>query len=218
MIGVQTCALPILGKNAEMLKRLFKEYREYVAGSNNGHAKDRYNAFVYRYMVEAYAGSRAIAAKLGITKETVWNYTDRCIDEMLVLCMGIPAAGQPVDKRIAVRVLASGSRMFQNLAGGYVLQLFPGRKQSQAVRHGREITGEVMQYFAEAVEAYLDYCRDRHACIDTDIRKAGVLERCLAGVPPAAIAKEFGCCEGTIYTDIRENEMRLAAMLFAREE
>lgn len=205
------------GKDAEILIRLFKEYREYVAESSDGHAKDRYNAFVYRYMAEAYWGSRAIASKLGVTKDTVWNYINRCFDEMLVLCMGIPAAGRPTDKRIAVRVLVSGNRMFQSMAGGYVLQLFPGRRQGQAVRQGREITGDIMQYFAGAVEAYLDYCRDSHACIGTDIRKAGVLERCLAGVPPAAIAKEFGCCESTVYADMRENEKRLAAMLFDSE-
>lgn len=40
------------------------------------------------------------------------------------------------------------------------------------------------------------------------------MEKCLAGVPIAAIAEEYGCCESTVYADIRENERRLAAMMF----
>ena len=71
-----------------------------------------------------------------------------------------------------------------------------------------------MARFADAVEAYSGYCNDKHTCIDTDIRKAEILEKCLAGIRPAAIAEEYGCCESTVYADIRENERRLAAMLF----
>ena len=36
------------GRNAEALKRLLGEYREYVSICNDEHAKDRYNAFVYQ--------------------------------------------------------------------------------------------------------------------------------------------------------------------------
>lgn len=71
-----------------------------------------------------------------------------------------------------------------------------------------------MRQFAEAVKVYSDYCTDEKNYIDTDIRKAGILEKCLAGIPAAALAEEYGCCEGMIYADIKENEKRLAVMLF----
>ena len=203
------------GRDAEALKRLLGEYREYVSCCHDGHAKDRYNAFVYRYMVEVHVGSRAIAAKLGVVKETVLNYIDRCMDEILMLCMGMPAAVEPPeDKEAAVCMLIDGSRLFRGMAGDYVLCLFPGKRERAAVEHGRQLTKDVMGRFADAARAYSQYCNDVHTRIDTDIRKAGILEKCLAGVPPAAIAKEYGCCEGTVYSDIRENERRLAAMLF----
>lgn len=203
------------GRNGEVLKRLVMEYREYISCCHDGGAKGRYNAFAYRYMVGEHVGSRAIAAKLGVVKETVYNYTDRCIDEMLALCMGIPAAGEHLgSKEKVVRALVGNSRLLQGMAGEYVLLIFPGRRQGQAVERGREITGDVLRQFAGAVEAYLGYCRDRHTHINTDIRKAGVLEMCIDGVSPAAIAEEYGCCESTVYADIRENEKRLAAMLF----
>lgn len=61
---------------------------------------------------------------------------------------------------------------------------------------------------------YFGYYNDQYTRIDTDIRKAEILEKCISGVPPAAIAEEYGGCESTIYADIREDERRLAAMLF----
>lgn len=202
------------GRNAEALKRLLKEYREYVSCCHDEHAKDRYNALVYRYMVDVHIGSRAIAAKLGVARETVLNYIDRCMDEMLVLCMGMPAAGTPGHREAVVRMLVDGNKFFHDMAGDYVLCLFPGKKERAAVERGRKLTRDMMARFADAVEAYSGYCNDKHTCIDTDIRKAEILEKCLAGIRPAAIAEEYGCCESTVYADIRENERRLAAMLF----
>ena len=203
------------GRNTEVLKRLVGEYRKYVSCCHDEHARDRYNAFVYRYMVDAHVGSRAIAAKLGVVKETVWNYIDRCLDEMLALCMGIPAAmGWPEDKGKAVRILTEGSRLFHGLVGDYVLDLFKGEKERTAVEQGRQCTRDIMGKFDDAVRAYDAYCHDADNYIMTDVRKSEILQKCLDGVPPAAIAAEYGCSEDTVYTDIRENEKRLAAMLF----
>lgn len=203
------------GKNAKALKRLIGEYREYVSCCHDGQAKDRYNAFVYRYMLEIPVGSRAIAARLGVVRETVLNYIDRCIDEMLGLCMGIPAVvDPPEDRATAVRMLIDGSRLFSSMAGEYVFCLFPGKNEWQTVEQGRKLTKYITRQLAQAAEAYSRYCHDEHTHIDTDIRKAEVLQKCLAGEPPAVIAEGYGCCQGTVYADIRENEKRLAAMLF----
>ena len=204
-----------MGRNAEALKRLIGEYREYVSCCHDGQARDRYNAFVYRYMLEVPVGSRAIAAKLGVVKETVFNYVNRCLDEMMVLYMGMPAVGQPPeDREAAIRMLVDDSRLFSSMAGDYVLCLFPGKRERAAVEQGRRATIRIMAQLGEAVEAYSGYCNDGYSSIDTDIRKAGILQKCIAGVPPAAIAEEYGCCQSTVYADIRENEERLAAMLF----
>lgn len=203
------------GRNTEALKRLLGGYREYVSSCHDEHAKDRYNTFVYRYMVEVHVGNRAIAAKMGVVKETVLNYIDRCVDEMLMLCMGIPAIMKPPEeKEEAVCMLIQGSRLFDGMVGDDVLCLFSGKRERVAVEQGRQLTKNIMEQLADAVKAYSEYCNDEHTRIETDIRKAEILEKCLAGVSPAAIAEEYGCCESTVYADIRENERRLAAMLF----
>ena len=82
------------------------------------------------------------------------------------------------------------------------------------VEQGRRATGRIIEQLTEAVEAYFEYCSDGYPPIDTDIRKAEILRKCMAGISPAAIAEEYGCCQSTVYADIRENERRLAAMLF----
>lgn len=202
------------GRNAETLKRLFGEYRKYVSYCHDGQARDRYNAFVYRYMLKVQVGSRAIAAKLGVVKETVFNYVNRCFDEMLALCIGMPAVGQPpMDREAAVRMLVNGSRLFSFMAGDYVLCLFPGKERA-AVEMGRKLTKDIMGKLVGAVEAYARYRSDAHTHIDTDIRKGEILQKCIAGISLADIARECGCCLSTVYADIRENERRLAAILF----
>lgn len=207
------------GRNIEVLKRLFGEYQKYVSGCYNKQARDRYNAFVYRYMLEVPVCSRAIATKLGVVRETVLNYVNRCIDEILILCMGVLGVMKPLEGREAmVRILIDGSRLFSTIAEDYVLCLFPGKREQMVVEQGRWITRQIMGQLSEATEAYLGYCNDQYTRIDTDIRKAEILEKCISGVPPAAIAEEYGCCESTIYADIRENERRLAAMLFNIEK
>ncbi len=202
------------GQNTELLKKLLGEYRDYISECPDERAKDRYNAFVYRYMVSVHVGIKAIGAKLGVTKETVYIYINKALDEMLMLCMGISAAEYPENKEADVHMLIEGSRIFGSMAGDYVLCLFSGKKERAAVEMCRKLTKDIMRQFEDAVRAYSGYCNDEHTRIDTDIRKAAVLEKCIAGIAPAAIAKEYGCCEETIYADIRENEKRLAAMLF----
>lgn len=201
------------GRNAEVLKRLLGDYREYVVGHHDGHAKDRYNAFVYRYMVEAQVGAGAIGRKLGVTKETVYNYLTKALDEMLILCIGIPAADRiPEDKENYTGWLIENGRLFRRMVGVYVLSLFP--EHEKMVERSRQRTGDILEQLTAAVEAYSEYCNDEHTRINTDIRKADILAKCIAGVSPAAIAKEYGCCVSTVYADIRENSRRLAAMLF----
>lgn len=203
------------GQKMETLKKLIGEYRNYISEHPDERAKDRYNAFVYRYMVSSHVGMKAIAVKLGVTKDSVRVYIDRALDELLMFCMGIPAMTKyPEEKEKVVQMLIDGSRIFDNLAGDYVIDLFPGRTERDAVEHGRQLTDTVMEIFAEAAVAYSNYCKDSNTSIDTDIRKAEILGKCLAGVPCCQIAEEYGCCEGTIYSDMRDNEKRLAAMIF----
>lgn len=110
--------------DVKALEKLLGEYREYITCCHDGHAKDRYNAFVYRYMAEAHVGMKAAAAKLGVVKETVFNYIDRDIDEMLVMCMGVPAASQAGEQGGCRPHAYGGSRIFHSMARRVCLMRF----------------------------------------------------------------------------------------------
>lgn len=200
--------------NTELLERLLKKYQQYIVCQHDKHIKDRYNAFVYWYIVEDYVENKAIAAKLGVVKETIYGYINRCIDEMLMLCMGIPAAKQVEDKKAFIHMLVDNNKLFSNMAGEYVLSFFLGEKEKAAVKQARQLTKNIIEQLTDGISAYSKYCNDKYTPIDTDIRKAEILKKCLEGVPVCSIAEEYGCCESTIYFDIRENEKRLAAMIF----
>lgn len=83
------------GVEKEPLKNLLGEYREYVYRCHSESRRARYNAFVYYFMVDTPIGAKAIGRKLGVTKETIHNYINRTLDEILILCMGIAAVGHP---------------------------------------------------------------------------------------------------------------------------
>lgn len=202
------------GADKEPLKMLLGEYREYVYRCHDEIRKDCYNAFVYHFMVDAPVGVKAIGGKFGVAKETIHNYINRTLDEILILCMGIAAVELKGTGEDYVRSLIEYNRIFQRLAGDYVLEIFPEDKERETVERSRHITGLILRQISAAVEAYIGYCNDEHMRIDTDIRKSEVLRKCLEGVPLAAIAERYGCSESTVYSDIRENEKRLAAMLF----
>lgn len=55
-------------------------------------AKRRHNSLVYRYMMKTALHNRAVAVKMGVSKDTVQNDISMAVNEMLVLCFGLPAA------------------------------------------------------------------------------------------------------------------------------
>lgn len=200
------------GNHAEILKRFLEEYRAYISADTSEQAKNRYNAFVYYFMVPAHVGRKAIAKKLGVSMGTVWNYIDKALDELLAMCMGIPAAVERNDCTTYVRKIIDGSRLFESMSGEYIFELFPAHKG--VIAQSRKHTESILSHFNMALNEYLEYCRDTKVSIDADIRKADVLMDCLAGASCGSIAEKYGCSEETVYSDIRENERKLAAMLF----
>jgi hypothetical protein len=204
------------GRNTEELKRLLGEYKGYVSEIGDESARNRYNAFVYRYMIDTHVGWKAIGGRLGVSRDTVGVYINKALDEILIMCMGVPyAIGTPNNRTEAVKALIEKNRILNNMAGEYVLSLFPGQNERRYAERGRSLTTDVMEKFNEAVKAYMDYCYDGDTHIDTDINMAGVLDRCLSsGADCSRIAEKMGCSYHTVRGYMRENERRITAMMF----
>lgn len=206
------------GRNIEVLKRLLGEYRNYVSEYGDENARNKYNAFVYRYMSGTCVGAGAIAGKLGVSRETVLNYINSCINDLLVICMGTTAYNHKADNQeAAVSFVISNYALLSKEADTYIFDIFRKKSDRAAVEKGRHYTQKILHQLTEATKAYTEYCRDGQVNIDTDIRKADVLELCLAGCSVRHIAEKCGTSEETIYKDIKDNEQRLAALLFEQK-
>lgn len=102
------------GDRSEQIRGLMKgmllNYRHQEAGDNaivrdimaahaeycrllpdNELLRRRHNAVVYRYMMETARHNRAVAAKMAVSVKTVQNDISQAVDEMAVLCFGLPA-------------------------------------------------------------------------------------------------------------------------------
>jgi hypothetical protein len=123
--------------------------------------------------------------------------------------------GTPCDRVEVVKNLIEKNRILNNMAGEYVLSLFPGQNERRYVECGRSLTTAAIEKFNEAVKAYMDYCYDSDTHVDTDINMAVVLDRCLSsGADCSRIAEEMGCSYHTVRDYMRENERRITAMIF----
>lgn len=204
------------GRDTEALKRLLGEYREYISQCGDELAKSRYNAFVYRYMFDVPVGLKAIGEKLNVSKDTVGIYINRVTDELLMLCMGLPAAvDTPKDNVALVRTLIDKNRILRSMSGEYVLSLFHGQRERMDVERGRRLTTEVLEWLDDTAKAYTDYCNDEDTRIETDINMSDVLNRCLSsGADCSRIAEEIGYSYYSVCNYMRENERRLSAMMF----
>lgn len=206
------------GRSTEVLKRLLGEYKGYVSEYGDENAKNRYNAFVYRYMSGICVGPGAIAGKLGVSKGTAFNYITGCTNDLLVLCMGISAYRHKADSQeAAVSFLIRNYALLTKQSEDYILAIFRKNADRVAVESGRLHTQRILQQLTEATKAYINYCKGDRVCIDTDIRKAEVLELCLAGCTVQSIAEQCGTSDDTIYNDIRDNGQKLAALLFEQD-
>lgn len=204
------------GVNTEALKELLTAYRTYVSKLSDETAKDKYNTFVYRYMSGKCVGIGAIAKKLGVSKETVFNYINSCLNDMLMMCIGIYATEKECcSQEATVGFLISNYSLFSILPEKYVFDIFRGSKKP-IVENNRIHTKRILKQFTEVIEEYKEYCRDEETVIDTDVRKAVVLELCLDNWSVQKIADKLRLSEETVYSDIRANRKRLEYILFFR--
>lgn len=80
------------GQQNAVVTELMKAHGEYcLQQPESSAAKMRHNAMVYRYMLEAALHGRAVAVKMGISKSGVYKNIAQAVDEMTVLCFGLPA-------------------------------------------------------------------------------------------------------------------------------
>ena len=81
-------------------------------------AKIRHNTMVYRFMLENALHSRAVAVKMGISKGAVHKNIALAVEEITVLCFGLPAVmDMPLTWKEGVKSLVRNYPLLKRAAG-----------------------------------------------------------------------------------------------------
>ena len=198
---------------ADALQELLMDYKKIAENRTELYSKRRYNTFVYKYMVDIFIGNKAIASKMRVSVDTVQNDLRHVLDDLMLLCMGLPAASCNINsQRKCIQFMVKNKDLLLYPIGNYVDVIWC--QHGQAIREWHKKSVEITEHMLKAAVAYAAYCRDEENPSDVDRRKADVLEDCLNGMNYENIAEKYGCSIDTIYDDMRDNETKLAQMLF----
>ena len=198
---------------AGTLRKLLVDYKKIAEDRTEPYSKRRYNIFVYKYMVDICIGNKAIASKMKVSEDTVQNDLKHVWNDLMLMCIGLPAAsGSLNSQRKCIQFMLRNKDLLLYPTGDYVNEIW--YQHGQRIREWHKESVEITEQLLKVISDYLEYCRDEDNPSDVDRRKADVLEDCLNGMNYETIAEKYGCDISTIYDDMRENETKLAQMLF----
>lgn len=197
-----------------VLRKLLVDYKKIAENRTDPYSKRRYNVFVYKYMVDMFIGNRAIASKMKVSVDTVHNDLKQVLDDLMLMCIGLPAAGGSLNsQRKCIQFMLRNKDLLLYPVGSYADEIW--HQHGQTIREWHKKSVEITEQMLNAIEDYLNYCRDEENPSDSDKRKADVLEDYLNNMSYETIAEKYGCSIDTIYDDMRDSETKLAQMLFA---
>ena len=200
-------------RNTDALRKLLMDYKKIVEKRTESYSKRRYNVFVYKYMVDIFIGNKAIASKMNVSVDTVQNDLRYVLDDLVLLCIGLPAASGNINsQRKCIQFMLKNKDLLLYPVGNYVDAIWC--QYGQIIREWHKKSVEITEQMLKAADAYMEYCRDKENPSEVDGRKADMLEDNLNGMSYEAIAEKYGCSIDTIYDNMRDNETRLAQMLF----
>lgn len=177
--------------------------------------KRRHNALVYRYVVDIVAGNRAVAKKLNISKDTLYADMDNVMEDMLILCIGLPylLQGGQEELQAAVKLTIKYYPLLARVdQTEQCLCLFPVRIRSH-IQASRKTTAQFIRLFNRGIELYSGFHRSCDEAM-TD-RRLDALRRTLKGHTGVAqaVAAEYCCSAETVYHDMRENQECVCELL-----
>lgn len=203
-------------KHEAELKKILLHYKSMLQEGNIGYSeteKRRYSTFVYKYMTEVCVGNKALAAKMNISKDTV-NQDIKCVlDKMMVFLLGMPALtnGLRDGKSILIRSIFDNIRVLKNPLPESLLCVFRGYEST--ARAIRKESDEFMCIFYKACEAYSEDLKEAEVQ-SSESRRRQVLQARLEGKSFKDMAAVLQVDVSIIYDISKENEIRLAEMIF----
>lgn len=198
------------------ITEMVKAHGEYcLQQPGSSAAKIRHNTLVCRYMLENALHSRAVAVKMGISKSTVHKNIGLTVDEMAVLCFGLPAVmDMPRTWEGGVKSLLRNYLLLKCAAG--CSRPLECKEWQQEREKCLELTGKAVSSLKKVVHMYEKFAEGSFFPDEQGRRleelKARYLDRQMAVVD---VASMFGVSEKCVYADIKKVQGRLAELFEA---
>lgn len=196
-----------------LVEELVKNHAEYCRLLPDGEmAKRRHNSLVYRYMMNTALHNRAVAVKMGVSKDTVQNDIRMAVNEMLVLCFGLPAArSNPKTYQNGVKELLHNYLLINR--AGSIHNAMPWETWQKEREKCQRVTARAVRCLNNAVRLYEKFI-DGSTYPDMQQRPLEIMrEIYFKGSSIAAMAEEWHMSKETVYADIKKMTGRLAELV-----
>ncbi|KAI4450653.1 hypothetical protein C823_005190 [Eubacterium plexicaudatum ASF492] len=201
-------------KNGNLLvEELVKAHAEYCKLLPDDEiAKRRHNSLVYRYMMKTSLHNKAVAVKMGVSKDTVQNDIRMAVNELFVLCFGLPAAGNsPGTYRDGVKELLHNYLLVNQM--GSIRSVMPWENWQKEREKCQRVTARALRCLDNAVRLYEKFTAGS-TYPDMQQRPLEIMrEIYFKGSSIAAMAEEWHMSKETVYADIKKMTGRLAELI-----
>ena len=192
-------------ENCCIIEELMKAHTNYCkANPQNEQLKRRHNAVIYRYMMKTAFHKKAIAIKLDVSFGTIQNDISQTMEEIMILCFGIPVGRcKPNNLQEAVKCLF---RSYQLLKLSQEIETELMWKEWQQLRvESLKKTSRVIEYIEKAVRIYEAFIASS-SCPDMQKRALEVVRRIYLNDNSniSEMAAVYQVSEKIIYSDINK--------------
>lgn len=195
-----------------LVEELVKAHSEYCRLLPDGEmAKRRHNSLVYRYMMKTALHNRAVAVKMGVSKDTVQNDISMAVNELLVLCFGLPAArSSPKTYRDGVKELLHNYLLVNQMGSiGSVMSWENWQKEREKCLR---MTARAVRCLDNVVKLYEKFIAGS-TYPDMQQRPLEIVRGIyFKGSSIADMAEEWHMSKETVYADIKKMTGRLAEL------
>lgn len=195
-----------------MIEDLMKAHAEYCHLLPDGEmAKRRHNIIVYRYMMKTTLHNNAVALKMGISNKTIYNDINQTIDEIAVLCFGLPMIGDnPLIYQDGIRSLIHNYQLIRQ--SDRIDRTLVQKDWQQEREEYKRITVKVLGSLKKAVGMYEEFIANSNFP-DMQKRRLEAVKKIYFESSSISHMAASYCVSGeTIYTDIKVIIGRLAEL------
>lgn len=197
-----------------MVENLVKAHAEYcLLLPSDENLRRRHNALVYRYMMKTARHNKAVAAKLAISTGTVRNDINTAIDEILIICFGVPALiAIPKNWQDGVKSLLRSYKLIE--CGGNIGQDFMRWKWQQEYDECRRITSGAFICLNKAIGMYEEFIAGSSYPAMQRVSLEVVKELYITGQKGTAeVADIWHMSESSVYSAINKVTSRLGELV-----